>query len=88
MSTTPSFEIAGAFDKFIRRPKADKPVVTARLENLEEGVCPYCKQQMLSSEAAGIPVWVCHSDRAVSPKLNSSDPATELTIDLKPTISP
>lgn len=78
-------EIAGAFDKFIR-PKKQEPV-RARLENLEEGVCPYCKQQMVTSEAAGVPVWVCHSDRAVSPKLNSINPELDVQVDLKPTIT-
>lgn len=78
-------EIAEAFNKFIRPPKQKDPV-KARLENLEEGVCPYCKQQMVSSEAAGVPVWVCHSDRAVSPKLNSQTTDTDISFDLKPTM--
>jgi len=46
---------------------AQRKVVTSRLENVQDGVCPYCKGKMTLSEASGFPVYVCGRDRAVSP---------------------
>jgi hypothetical protein len=80
-------QISAAFDKYIKpvvEVAAVEPTkVTARLENLVEGECPYCHQKMMSSNAAGVEVWVCHSDRAVCPKLNEGE---EAPFELKPTI--
>ncbi len=81
----PEKSIQAAFSKYERAKLLTKPKpVTARLENTEEGICPYCKQQMVTSEAAGVPVWLCHADRAVSPKLNSENPELEVTLNLGP----
>lgn len=83
----PEKSIQTAFAKYEHWPLAKPKPVKARLENTVEGVCPYCKQPMSTSEAAGVPVWVCHSDRAVSPKLNSTEPELDLTFSLSPVLN-
>lgn len=84
--TIKQHHIEEAFKRFLPQAKAAPKRETARMENLEEGVCPYCHQAMTTTTAAGVPVWVCFSDRAVSPKLNSAEPDMDVTVDLAPTI--
>jgi len=47
--------------------------VSARLENVTDGICPYCKSKMQLSNAAGLQVFVCGHDRAISPVPNGFD---------------
>ncbi len=50
---------------------APKEKVTARLESLEEGVCPYCHQPMRKSSIELGEVWLCEGDRHVVPMRNA-----------------
>ncbi len=74
-----SFDISKAFATLTPKQETASKV-TARLQNEVEGVCPYCGQPMTSSHAAGVPVWVCSSDRAVTPKAN------DFALQLNPTL--
>lgn len=78
---------AAMFDKLspipAAKPQAPKetlasPVeptkVTARLESVVEGECPYCQNPMRTSIAADQQVWICDKDRHVVP-LRNSEPA-------------
>lgn len=47
---------------------ADGQKVTARLEAVEEGVCPYCHTQMTETSDGANTLWVCAHDRHVVPK--------------------
>jgi len=49
--------------------------VTARVENLKEGVCPICDETMKISKANGIPVYVCLNDSVVMP-IRDPEPVT------------
>lgn len=49
------------------KPKSDPRLLTARLEAMDEGVCPYCKNQMRRSFSQGLEVWLCEEDRHVAP---------------------
>lgn len=65
-------QINASFGRFLSsdtRPTAGK--VTARLENVSSGVCPYCTKQMVTSRVNGQDVYYCADDRAVVPKPNS-----------------
>lgn len=50
--------------------------VTARLENVTDGICPYCKSRMQLTSAGGFRVFVCGHDRAVSPVPDSMNDAS------------
>lgn len=47
--------------------KATPVKETSRVENLVEGSCPSCQQQMRLSSANGIPVHVCMQHSVVMP---------------------
>lgn len=40
----------------------------ARVENLQYGICPLCKDDMKRTVANGIPVLACLKDRVVMPE--------------------
>lgn len=44
--------------------------VTARLENLDVGMCPICKTQMENAVAGDLPVYVCMAHRVCLPTQN------------------
>lgn len=58
-----------------------KAKVTARIDMSAEvagaGLCPDCRKPMDKSNANGIPVFVCHSDRIAIP-IPDEEPAGEL----------
>jgi hypothetical protein len=65
-----------SFDRFIPKPPSVEAStigglkLSARLENVTPGECPYCKKTMRMTTACGQPMYVCDNDRAVFPLEN------------------
>lgn len=78
-------EIKSAFDKFVRLEAAAAPAlaekiepapmpIRARLNYTSVGVCPYCSKPMGRVVCCEQEVFLCESDRFVSPLPNAELP--------------